>query len=86
MSPMPSYPLRVAAYLSQGLNLLLGGHHDMTLSARCYVLRLQPGWRHAYRAINAIVFWQTDHCLSSFLDDVDFAKWVTRQGGMQNRG
>ncbi|QSR34751.1 hypothetical protein CFI10_07035 [Marinobacterium iners] len=66
--------LRVAAWASQTVNLwLLFGHHDQTVSARCYLNRDQPGWRLAYLTINRIFFWQKDHCRSSHLRDVEFA-------------
>lgn len=68
---------RIAAWLSQGLNcLLLLGHHDQTVSARCYIYRNMPGWRVAYRVINAVFFWQDNHCLRSFCRDVEFAQSV----------
>ena len=83
---MTKYTVLVAfaAWLSQGLNLLLGGHHDMTLSARCYLNRNRPGWRTAYRLINRLFFWQADHCKISFQSDVRYAEQVLqrhRSGG-----
>ena len=72
---------RVAAWMSQTVNLfLLFGHHDQTISARCYVNRCQPGWRWAYRIINVIFFWQDDHCASSFEADKKFALDVLSRG------
>lgn len=39
---MREYLTRAAAWISQGVNcLLLGGHHDQTVSARAYVNRQQ---------------------------------------------
>ena len=76
---MVAWLLRVFAWSSQTVNLLLlFGHHDQTVSARCYVNRNCRGWRHAYRTINAIFFWQGDHCHESFLADVRFAKDILR--------
>jgi len=38
------YLLRIAAWLSQGVNcILLGGHHDVTVSARLYLNRERGG-------------------------------------------
>jgi hypothetical protein len=72
--------LRIAAWCSQTINLwLLFGHHDQTVSARCYVNRHYPGWGVAYRTINAIFFWQEDHCHESHLQDIEFAKQVLEQ-------
>lgn len=68
---------RVAAWLSQTANLfLLFGHHDQTVSARCYLNRHRKGWGMAYRLINRIFFWQDDHCHESYLADVRFAKEI----------
>jgi len=82
---MKTYLLRIAAWLSQGLHCIaLGGHHDMTLSARCYVeyrLRGNARWRLAHDAINW-VFWvtlkQQEHCMASFLSDAEFARDVIK--------
>ncbi|AGH31835.1 hypothetical protein SLPG_00041 [Salicola phage CGphi29] len=69
---------RVAAWMSQTLNLfLLFGHHDQTVSARCYVNRHHPGWNRARKIINAVFFWQPDHCYKSHMADVAFAQQVT---------
>jgi hypothetical protein len=66
---------RVAAWCSQTVNLfILLGHHDQTVSARCYVNRHKPGWNKARNIINATFFWQMDHCLVSFEADVRYAK------------
>ena len=79
---MKRYLFGIAALLSQAANHLLlypwGGHHDMTISAHCYIKRHKAGWREAYYLINAIFFWQGDHCYSSFLQDVLFANEVMK--------
>ena len=78
---MKAWLMRVFAWMSQSINLwFLFGHHDQTVSARCYVNRCKPGWRFAYRVINRIFFWQKDHCHSSFEKDLDFALQVIEQG------
>ena len=75
---MKQYLLRVLAWLSQGVNcILLGGHHDVTVSARAYLNRKRSrGWYAAYRALNAVFFWQDDHCRDSWLADVIWANEV----------
>jgi len=74
---------RIAAWFSQTINLwLLFGHHDQTVSARCYVNRNHRGWSMAYSMINTLFFWDADHCHKSFLRDVEFAKDVLKQAGM----
>lgn len=65
--------VRIAAWLSQGLNcVFLLGHHNQTVSARCYeryVLHGDARWRVAYNGLNALFFWQEDHCETSYLKD-----------------
>ena len=65
---------RGLAWLSQGFNwLFLNGNHDQTVSARCYVNRNKSPWKYFYITINILVFWQDNHCKSSFDRDVEFA-------------
>ena len=65
---------RGLAWLSQGFNwLFLNGNHDQTVSARCYVNRDKSPWKCLYITINTLVFWQDNHCKSSFDRDVEFA-------------
>lgn len=82
---MTRYFKGVVAWLSQGINcILLGGHHDMTVSARCYVeyqLNKNGRWVDPYKAINTVFFWQDDHCFESFLEDVGFAEEVLKLRG-----
>jgi hypothetical protein len=54
-----------ALWVDQGVNVLTGGYADETLSARCYRedLWLRP-W------INALFFWQRDHCQSAFQNEL----------------
>ena len=75
---MKQYLLRVLAWLSQGVNcILLGGHHDVTVSARAYLNRERSRvWYAAYRTLNAVFFWQDDHCRDSWLADVIWAKEI----------
>ena len=76
---MIAWLLRVSAWASQTINLwVLFGHHDMTVSARCYINRDRKGWKVAYKCINRIFFWQKDHCYESFLNDVKFTEEVQR--------
>ncbi len=71
------YLTRIAAWLSQGVNCIaLAGHHDMTVSARCYIRRQKRGWRLGYRLFNAVFFWQENHCHSSFTRDLEFARHI----------
>lgn len=71
------YLLGVLVWLSQGLNaVLLAGHPDMTVSARCHVNRHRTGWKHLRRVLNAAFFWQVDHCASSFASDVNYSRQI----------
>jgi hypothetical protein len=66
--------LRLSAWASQTVNVwLLLGHHDQTVSARCYINRYRKGWKLAYKAINALFFWQENHCKASFEQDIAYA-------------
>ena len=65
---------RGLAWLSQGFNwLFLNGNHDQTVSARCYINRNKSPWKYLYITLNTTVFWQDNHCKSSFDRDVEFA-------------
>ena len=69
--------LRLSAWASQTVNVwLLFGHHDQTVSARCYVNRCKRGWRTVYYLVNGLFFWQDDHCKESYEQDVLFSKEV----------
>lgn len=70
----------LATLASQAVNsLLLRGSVDETISARCYRLRERLRWRTAYRVINALFFWQANHCASSYAADVTRAGWLLQQ-------
>lgn len=53
-------------WLDQGLNVLLAGYADETISARAYRNRYKKYWNKAYKVINSIFFLQEDHCKESF--------------------
>jgi hypothetical protein len=48
--------------LTQLLNALIGGFCDETTSSRAHRQQHKRRWRLARRAINAVFFWQDDHC------------------------
>jgi len=75
---MLAYLGRLATMLSQVANTLVGGNPDSTLSARLWVAG-QLGDSRAARAvaaINALFFWQENHCRGSWARDVVFAQEV----------
>jgi len=64
--------IRIAAWLSQGLNVtLLAGHQNETVSGRAYRLR----WP-IRRFINALFIWQDDHCRASHMRDIEWAREI----------
>lgn len=77
---MKAYLGRISAWLSQGIHcILLGGHHDQTVSARAYMEYRLLGnrrWAKDYYFLNALFLFQEDHCLTSYLADIEFAKEV----------
>ena len=76
---MIAWFLRVSAWASQTINLwIFFGHHDMTVSARCYINRHKPVWGVAYRVVNKVFFWQKDHCKESLDEDIKYAMEVQK--------
>jgi hypothetical protein len=61
-----SYWYRLWTSLTQLLNTLLGGWPDESLSSRVYRRRHRAGWDRAYIAINALFFWEVNHCRSAY--------------------
>lgn len=59
--------------LDQLVNTLLGGMADETLSARAYRMERDGHkyWGWTAGAINALFFWQTDHCLGAYRDETE---------------
>lgn len=54
--------------LDQLVNALVGGWADETISARAHrnAARGNARWRAAERVIDAVFFWQRNHCAESF--------------------
>lgn len=74
---MVDYFVRIAAWLSQGVNcIFLGGLHDQTVSARAYLNRDKKIWGLVYSGLNSVFFWQEDHCYESHLSDLVFAEEI----------
>lgn len=56
----------------QLINTLIGGMADETLSARAYRLRLvSPAWHAAQVVIDALFFWQTEHCKAAYFAEYE---------------
>jgi hypothetical protein len=78
---MREYFLSVAAWLSQGINVIVfAGNEDTTVSARAYLERSRsPFWRWMYMNLNRVfglLLRQENHCLESHLRDVRRASEV----------
>lgn len=57
---------QVLIALDQLANTLLAGHADETLSARAYRLSRDRGRHWPRRVIDAIFFWDENHCERSY--------------------
>lgn len=67
-----NYMRNIAIAADQLANAMIAGSPDETVSSRVYrgaVLAAQPTRvaRMAYRTINALFFWQEDHCRVAYL-------------------
>ena len=62
----------VAIAFDQLINTLLGSEPDETLSAKAYRMRLvSPAWHAAQVVIDALFFWQTEHCKQSYFAEFE---------------
>ena len=56
----------------QLINTLLGSEPDETLSAKAWRMRLvSPAWRAAQVVIDALFFWQEEHCKQSYFAEFE---------------
>jgi multidrug resistance efflux pump len=53
-----------------------GGDMYTSTSARAHLDQAQPDWRRRRRIINALFFWQEDHCRSAW--EADFNRAVEK--------
>lgn len=73
---------KLAAWISQGTHVILfprTGHHNMTISARCFIESARSErWGAARKTIDAFfrLFGQRDHCFDSFMRDVEYAEQI----------
>lgn len=61
---------RVAIGFDQLVNTLFCGMPDETLSARAYRLSTESDKHWAMRLINAVFFWQDNHCKTSYESEI----------------
>lgn len=66
---MTTYVMKVLIAVDQLANAVRGGHPDETLSAAAHRGHLEgrSGWRNL---INALFFWQGDHCRDAHASEV----------------
>jgi superfamily II DNA helicase RecQ len=71
---MSKYLLNVLVSLSQVLNALLYGDPKMTLSARCFVQQDEFVFGILRRVIDALFWFDENHCYSSWRRDIEFCQ------------
>jgi len=81
---------RYAALTSQTINcLLLFGHHDQTISARCWINRDRLPWRFLRWLIDGLfrrlpIVGHENHCYSSHMSDVQYEREVLDESKDKN--
>jgi hypothetical protein len=74
------YLMGIWSATSQWLNVvLLLGHPNESISGRSH----REGWK-VKKIINAIFFWQVDHCKSAYTNDLKWAQAYTDQHRSKN--
>ena len=66
---MTTYVMKVLIAFDQFANAVIGGHPDETLSAAAHRRHIagKSGWRNL---INALFWWQGDHCLDAHINEM----------------
>lgn len=65
------YLHQLAVAVDQLLNTLLAGYADETLSSRAYRCQHDKRrWLYARIVIDAIFFWQEEHCRASYISEL----------------
>lgn len=59
----------------------LGGSTHQTTSARAHI-ETTPGWRRIRRGVNALFFWQADHCAWAWEKEVQAARKTLQRAGL----
>jgi hypothetical protein len=71
-----SYLPAIWSACSQLANVvLLNGHPNESISGRCH----GAPWPRIKRIVNALFWWQVDHCKSAYSNDVKWAKAYVEQ-------
>ena len=66
-------------WLDRCVNALLGGSYDETLSGRAWRLKIkhQPYWYWTSDVIDALFFWQMNHCRTQY--EAEYAAALVRE-------
>lgn len=75
---MKWYIFQILLWLDQGVNVLLGGWADETLSSRCHRNKDIWFWGILRQVINAVFFLQADHCLEAYNSEL-YRKHLPRE-------
>jgi hypothetical protein len=70
---------RVLLAIDQGACLLLTGQNDFTLSGWSYLRKVQKGKPFCNNAVNAIFFWEKNHCANALIWEVNSAEAILRE-------
>ena len=63
----------IAHTCSAMLYTACGGDMFTSFSAACHLRQSHPAWRNRRRFVNALFFWQDDHCKAAWQSDYDRA-------------
>lgn len=62
---------QLVLWLDQGFNVVTLGYCDELFSARCHRMQGKSrAWKRTRNLVNAIFFWQEDHCRGAFLAEM----------------
>ena len=64
--------------IDQLANALVGGYADETLSARAHRIAEEGGPAWPQRTINALFFWERQHCLKAYQSEVQRRQFPSR--------
>ena len=68
---MKAYLFQVGLAFDQLLNAMCGGWADESLSSRSWRLYIERGRKFPCNVINAIFFWQENHCREAYESELE---------------
>jgi hypothetical protein len=63
--------MQILVALDQLVNTIFGGYAEETMSSRCWRLREFQPYKTLRPVIDTILFFDPDHCETSYLNEVD---------------